>query len=408
MHKAHEIRLYPTKSQEIFFRKSCGVSRFAYNWALNNWNEKYKNGEKTSAYSLIKELNLIKKEDFPWMQETGKCASQYAIHNVEKAFKNFFKKNAKCPKFKKKGMRDSFIAIENNASFNNNQKDFKIKIPRLGWVKCSENLRFEGKVNNVCIKRIADKWFAVVNIEIPNEAPMVCENQAIVGVDLGIKTMATCSNGLVFENPKALRSNLKRLKRRQKSLCRKIKGSNNRNKQQIVVAKTYYRIACIRKNAIHNATTKIVDSASVIVMEDLNVQGMLKNRKLAQAIGDVSFGEFLRQIKYKARWQNKEVVMADRFYASSKTCSCCGRKKEVLKLSERIFSCEYCGIKIDRDLNAAKNLANYGTTLKFSESKAFGVGSFSVAIQNSPTMKKEINCLIKPILIKQNYGLEVK
>lgn len=388
MHKAHEIRLYPSTSQEIFFKKSCGVARFAYNWALNNWNEKYKSGEKTSAYSLIKELNSIKRVDFPWMQETGKTCSQYAIHNVESAFKNFFKKNADRPKFKRKGCKDSFISVEKKADFK--LIDFRIWIPRLGYVKCAENLRFDGKVNNVCVKRVADKWFAVINIDIPNEATTICENQTIVGVDLGVKIMATCSNGLSFENPKALRNNLKRLKQRQRRFSRKVNGSNNKYKQRIIVANTHYKISCIRKNAIHYATTSIVDSASVIVMEDLNVSGMLKNRKLSRVVGDVSFGQFLRQIKYKANWQGKEVIMADRFYASSKICSCCGSKKETLKLSDRIFNCAHCGLIIDRDVNAAKNLASYGTTLKNKESHAFGVGSSPVVMQDSLTLKKEV------------------
>lgn len=174
MNSAHVIKLIPTKSQEVFFRKSCGVARFSYNWALEKWKTDYKIGVKQSAYALIKHLNSIKRREFPWMQETGKCASQYAIHNLERAYKNMWTQKKCYPKFKRKGIRDSFVAVENSNSFK--QKNFKIWVPRLGWVKCCENLRFNGKVNSVCIKRRADMWFAVVNVETqdkPIEMPVV-------------------------------------------------------------------------------------------------------------------------------------------------------------------------------------------------------------------------------------------
>lgn len=390
MIKSHVIKLYPTKSQEVFFNKSCGVARFAYNWGLSKWKEMYEKEGNPSAYTLIKNLTAIKRQEYPWMLEVGKSCPQYAIYNLEKAFKSFFKKTSKHPKFHKKGVKDSFVSSENFQNFK--QKDYKIWIPRLGWVKCAENLRFEGKVNNVVIKRTADLWFAVVNIDvnIPDEIKTISENQAVVGVDLGIKHLAVTSNGMVFENPKALKKNLRLLKIRQKSLSRKQKGSNNKRKQQTKVARLHYKISCIRNNALHNTTTAIVNSADIIVLEDLNVKGMIKNRKLAQSISDVSFGEFRRQIEYKAKWQGKKVIVSDRFFASSKTCSCCGWKKEDLKLKDRVFVCESCGTIIDRDLNASYNLASLGSTEDFSGSQAFGVGS-SASLMFSPTMKDELN-----------------
>lgn len=387
MNKAHIIKLYPTIKQQIFFTKSCGVTRFVYNWALNNWNKKYEVKEKTCANLLIKELTKIKREQYPWMLEVGKTCPQYAIHNIEKAFKNFFKKNAKHPKFHKKGMHDSFVAIENKLSFK--QINNKVWIPRLGWVKCAENLRFEGKVNNVIVKRIANMWFAVINI-VSNEAPVICENQTIIGVDLGIKSLAVTSDGKVYENPKALKSSLRKLKVRQKSLSRKVKGSNNRKKAQIIVARTYYKISCIRKNALHQVTTDIINNYGIIVIEDLNIKEMKKTRCLSQSINDASFGEFRRQIEYKAKWQGKQVIIADRYFASSKICSCCGNIQD-MPLNKREYKCGNCGLEIDRDLNAAQNLANYGTTLKLRESKVCGVGSSVVEIQHSPTMKQEVN-----------------
>lgn len=393
MIKAHQIKLYPTKSQEILLKKSCGVARYSYNWALNKWNELYKSGEKPSAYSLIKLQNSIKKNEMPFFTEVSKNAPQYAIHNVEKAFKNFFNKNASYPKFKKKGKsKDSFVAVENGLKLK--QSDFKIHIPRIGKIKCAENLRFEGKVNNVVIKRIADMWFAVVNIEItPTEMPIVDgKNQALtIGIDVGIKTMMVCSNGTIYENPKALRRNLKSLKRLQRGLSRKAKGSNNRRKQIVKVARKHYRIGNIRSNAIHQATTEIVNKYDRIVIETLNVKGMVKNHNLAQKVSDVSFGEISRQLEYKCLWQGKELVKADQWFASSKICSCCGNKKEKLTLAQRTYDCDVCELSIDRDLNAAINLANYRPTLEYKGSKACGDGSSLQIIAKSSSVKHEIN-----------------
>lgn len=371
--KAHQIQLTPTKAQKTLLHKSFGVRRYSYNWALAKWIEMYENGEKASAYTLVKLQNKIKREEMPFFMEVSKTAPQYAIHAVEKAFKGFFRKTSKYPKFKKKGVKDSFVAVENSSTFG--MKDNKIKIPRIGWIRCCEDLRFEGKVNNVVVKRIADKYFAVVNIEVPHETPMVSENQVTVGVDFGIKDMMILSDGTIYKNPKALKSNLKQLKRLQRSLSRKHKGGSNKYKAQMKVAKKHYKISCIRKNAIHQATTEIVKSYDRIIIEDLNVKGMVKNHNLAQALSEVSFGEIRRQLAYKSNWNGKELIVADRFFPSSKNCSSCGNKKEKLKLSERIYKCESCGFELDRDINAARNLANYSPTDKLSGSKAFGEGS---------------------------------
>lgn len=219
-------------------------------------------------------------------------------------------------------------------------------------------------------------WFASINIEIPDSTPAlkqkVGDNQAIVGVDFGIKTMMALSDGTVYENPRALKKNLRRLKIRQRRFTKKKPGSKNRHKEQMKVARHHYRISCIRNNAIHQATAEIVDRFDKIVVEDLNVAGMGRNRKLSAALSDVSFGEIRRQLAYKSQWAGKELVIADRFFASSKTCSCCGHKKNELKLSERNYRCGNCGLEIDRDLNAAKNLASYSPTPKSGESNACG------------------------------------
>ncbi len=372
--KSHIIKLYPTKIQEDLFKQSCGVARFAYNWGLARWNELYKSGNKIKKNQLRNELTSIKREEFPWMMAVSKTCPQYAISNLEIAFKNFFQKTRKYPKFKKRGSLDKFVAIDNKRKFIVNNR--KINFPKIGKVKCSEDIRFKGIVNNVTVKRIANMWFAVINIEVPDSTPalkqITGDNQAIVGVDFGIKSMMVLSDGTVYENPKALKKNLRRLKIRQRRLSKKKIGGKNRQKARMKVAKHHYRISCIRRNAIHQATSKIVSAYDKVVIEDLNVAGMTKNEKLARALSDVSFGEIRRQLTYKCAWSGKELIVADRFFPSSKTCSACGHKKKELKLSERIYKCGSCGLKIDRDLNAAINLAAYRPTSKSEESYACG------------------------------------
>ena len=372
IHKAHKIKLNPTESQKIFFEKSFGVSRFTYNWALSKWQELHKQGEKPSAYSLVKLLNSIKRVEFHWMLDVGKCACQYPIHDLEAAYKKMWKEKKGYPKFKKKGVKDSFVMAESSNQYN--QKDFKLWVPRLGWVRCHENLRFQGKVNNVGISKVAGMYFASINI-VSDETPIHSENQTVVGVDLGIKDLAVCSDGTIFKNPKALKSNLKSLKRLQRKVSSKVKGSNNKKKAIKRLAKKHYRISCIRKNALHQATTYLVKNFGTIVIEDLNVKGMGKNRKLSQSISDVGFGTFRQQLEYKCSWYGVELIVADRFFPSSKLCSCCGNKKDVLKLSERTYNCFACGEKIDRDLNASKNLANIALLRNPEEVKPSGADS---------------------------------
>lgn len=418
--KSHVIKLNPTKSQKIYFEKACGIKRHSFNWALAKWEEMRNNGEKPSATTLIKLQNSIKKELMPFYSEVTKNAPQYAIWDVEAAYKKYFKnlkkgeiekgKNAYIrnrkkkalevkehklqnfgkPNFKKKGKCvDSFTAVENNKSFKMIGK--KMKIPILGYVKCTEELRFSGDVNNVTIKKIADYWYAVVNVKLnenPNEMPMASENQVVVGVDLGIKQLATLSNGVIFENPKPLSKSMKSLKRSQRSLSRKEKGSLNRTKQALRVARKHKKISDIRKFASHNLTSYLVNNFDVIVIEDLNVSGMLKNKKLSKAISDVSFYEIRRQLEYKSEWNNKTLIVADRFYASSKTCSNCGDKNDNLKLSERTFKCNSCNAVIDRDLNASINLANLGSTSEIEECKASGELS-SAFVKKQRSSKKE-------------------
>jgi len=357
MKKVHKIRLEPTVKQLILFHKSAGVARFSYNWALAKWQELYEAGEKTSEISLRKQLNSIKRVEFPWMYEVSKTCPQQAIKNLGNAFSRFFKKTSKYPKFKKKGIHDSFRADDGPGTFTITEN--RIKLSKIGSVKLSENLRFTGKLISATVTRRAKHWYVSVCIETEIN-PITHENQGVVGVDLGIESLAVLSNSVVFENPNALRRNLHKLKRIQRSASRKVKGSYNRKKAMQAVASLHAKIYFLRQDSLHKLTTHLAKGFKTIVIEDLNVKGMVKNHHLAQAIFDCGFGEFRRQLTYKCQWYGSELVVADRFFASSKICSSCSFYYKGLTLNIREWTCPCCGTIHDRDYNASKNLEQIG------------------------------------------------
>jgi putative transposase len=357
---AHKIALDPNDRQSTHFAKAAGTARFAWNWALGQWREQYKAGSKPNEAALRKQLNAIKDEQFPWMGEVTKNAPQQAIKNLGTAFRNFFDGRAKFPSFKKKGAHDSFRA-DNGPQVKGADAVVvdgkRVRLPVIGWVRMREPLRFSGQVKSAVVSRTADRWFVSLQVEMPDRAGS--ENQGpAVGVDLGVKALATLSDGSTFEGPKALRKNLKKLRRVSRALSRKVKGSSNRRKAKVKIARLHARIGNIRKDATHKATTAITKNHGVIVIEDLNVRGMMANDRLSRAIADVGLYEFRRQIDYKALLNGSNIIVADRWYPSSKTCSACGYKMEVLPLSVRDWICPACGCAHDRDVNAAKNLMN--------------------------------------------------
>ena len=356
MNLSHKIRLNPTRDQEQYFRKACGTSRKAYNWALEQWKLQYKAEGKPSVFGLDKLLNSIKKEEFPWMYESPSCVPQHAITDLGKAFKNFFHKTTKYPVFKKKGKRDSFYLTNQVFKIKKNQ----IKVPKLGWVKMYEPLRFEGKIMSAVVSRTADRWFVAITVDLEN-LPTVCESQETVGIDLGINKLAVLSNGEVFEPPRALYRYERKLKKLHRRLAKKHKKTRNRAKARMKLSKLYYRIKCIRDDFAHKMTTYIVKNFGLIVIEDLHVKGMVKNHCLAKAIMDKAWSEIRRQLEYKALLCGSGLKVVSRWFPSSKLCSSCGWKNDKLTLKDRMFVCEQCGLKIDRDLNAALNLKLSGT-----------------------------------------------
>jgi len=296
------------------------------------------------------------------MYEVSKCSPQEALRNLDRAMINFFEKRAKFPKFKSKkngigGFRlTGTIKVEDNA----------IQLPRLGRLKLKESgyLPKDAKILSASVSERAGRWF--VSILVEHDQPEYIgekDEYSKVGVDLGIKTLATVSDGKVYNNPKPLRTKLRKLRKLNKSLSRKVKGSQNRKKAAKRVAKLHYRISNVRKDTLHKITTALAKTKQVVGIEDLNVSGMMKNHCLAQAIADLGLGEWRRQLEYKGKWYSCLIMPIDRFFPSSKTCHVCGEIKEDLMLSDREWTCEGCGTHHDRDYNASKNIEMVAVSL---------------------------------------------
>jgi len=355
----HKIRLDPTYKQEKYFRQACGVARFTWNWGLSEWKRQFACGGKPSGLKLKKQFNAIKPVEFPWTYDVTKYASQQPFIFLQSAFRRFFSKQACYPKFKKKGVHDSFYI--GNDHFRLAGK--KIRIPRLGWVRMREALRFTGRVVSATVSRIADMWFVSLNVEL-SQPPLPCESQAGVGVDLGIRKLATLFDGkgvTEVEGPKPLGNLIKKLRRLQRQLSRRENGSRNRWKARIKVARLHYRIACIRQDGLHKLTTFLTANYRTIAIEDLNVKGMMGNRRLARSIADMGFHEFRRQLEYKAKMRGNHIEPASRWFPSSRRCSWCCMVNDSLTLGDRVFACSHCGRTMDRDLNAAINLLSLST-----------------------------------------------
>ena len=371
MLRTHKIQLLANKKQEHYFVNAAGVSRDAYNWALTEWKKAYESGEKTSEVDLRRKYNAIKRVEKPWALDVTKVAPQQAIKNLGTAFKNAFARYKKgirtgskknpygFPQYKKKFKNDSFRA--DNGPSKKGEDAVKvigkyITLPKIGKIKMAEKLRFSGQVKSTTVSRIADRWF--VSISVDTIAPKIPSNrQEVVGVDLGVKTLATFSTGTIKEidNPRGIAKKLKHLRRLNKNLSRTKKGSKNRIKAILKLAKQHARISNLRKDVLHKATHYLVNNFKVIGIEDLDVKGMLKNKKLSRKIADVGFYEFKRQLEYKSKLYDSELIINDRFYPSSKTCNVCKRINTNLHLSTRVWTCQ-CGAVLHRDNNASLNM----------------------------------------------------
>ena len=358
---SHKIRLVPTEGQEAYFRRACGVSRFTYNWALAKWKEDYEVGDKPSGRALRVKFNAIRKTDFPWTYAVHRDCTAGAFDRVQSAFQHFFRRvkaggvKPGYPKFKKRGKAKDAFSIAND-KFSLDGK--KIRVPKLGWVKMREALRFSGKIMSAVVSRTADKWFVAIAVDtsVVLRPP---KTKGAVGVDLGISALATVSDGRKVQHSPERKKLEKQVRRLQKSVSRKQRGSASRRKAVVRLSRKHYELVCLRADTLHKLTTGLVQDYQGIIIEDLNVKGMVKNRHLARSISRQGWAEFRRQLEYKCEIHDRELVVADRFYPSTKTCSGCGAVKTVA-LSERIYRCPVCGLSMDRDVNAAINLSRLG------------------------------------------------
>ena len=361
-----KIRLKLTKEQEILCKKSAGVARFVYNLMISENKKIYEeyllNGKQgtypfVSGYNFSKCITELKKlPKYSWLSEVSSKVATHSCIDCDNAFKRFFKGLSNYPKFKKKGIFNSFYVRYDSIKVT--QRGFKCE--KLGEIKTSEPIPKADKYYNPYIIYDGKYWYITFGIDVP-EKVNENDNGKTLGVDLGIKTFATVSNGSVIPNinkSKKPKSIYRKIKYFQRKLARCRKGSNNRIKVIKKLQLLHRKLRCIRNNHIHQATTMLVKTKPAkIVIECLNVLGMLKNRRLSKAISEAGFYEFARQLEYKCKLYGIDFVKADRFFPSSKLCSKCGCKKDKLKLSERTYHCEHCGNLMDRDLNASINLS---------------------------------------------------
>ena len=382
---AHRIALDLNNVQATYMARTAGTARFAYNWAFAEWKRQYEawkldnSQPKPSQAALRRQLNSIKREQFPWMLEVTKCAPQMAIIHLGDAFKNFFAGRSKYPQFRKKGVDDRFTLTNDQFSIDGS----RIRIPNLGWVRMCEALRFVGKIMSATISRVADRWFVSITVDTKDHSHLPkAENQGVVGVDLGVSALATLSTGEVIAGPKPYKALLDRLRRLSRSLSRKQKGSSNQAKAKL--AKLHARIAATRSDALHKLTSDLTRRFHTIGIEDLNVRGMVKNRHLARSIADIGFFELRRQLEYKAAMRGGQALVVDRFFPSSKTCSGCGHKLEALPLAVREWTCPVCGSIHDRDVNAAINLKNMAVSSTVSACGEEGSGRRRKTAVNQP------------------------
>ena len=350
--KAFRYRLEPTKHQTKLFEQSAGSCRFIYNMCLEYIIESLDKKIRRSYPDLCKYLTQLKgNSSYSWLSDAPSQALQQSIKNLCYGLTRYYKgdKNGnthKFPRFKKRGYNDSFRYPQGFKV-----EDDKIFCPKVGWVRFRNSRSYEGTIKHITIKRELNHWFVILTCSIDRE-PVQQRPRTVTGIDVGITTLAVLSNGETIENPRHLKKDLEKLKREQKKLSRKMKRSNRRHKQRNKVAKIHVTIKNKRKDSLHNATTHLVKSHDAFAVESLTIKNMVKNHRLAQAILDASWGEFLRMLEYKCTWAGKELVKLARFLPTSQLCSSCNARQK-MPLHLRTYHCKKCGLAIDRDLNAS-------------------------------------------------------
>lgn len=359
--RAYKTELDPNNIKRTLLLKHAGARRWAYNWGLRRKIEEYeKAGKSPNAKALHKEINRLKKTEVPWMYEVSKCAPQEALRDLDEAYDHFFRRVKEggkpgFPRFKSKKHGVGGFRLTGTIKV----LERHIQLPRLGRIRLKERgyLPFDNpkiRILSATVTERAGRWF--VSLQVEEEVETKEPIQEIGGADVGINALATLSDGKRFDNPRTLARAERKLKHLQRSVSRKKKGSENRRKANRRLAQAHARVARIRENTLHVISSAIAKRFGVVGMEDLNVDGMCRNRCLSKALHDAAIAELARQVEYKIGWNGGLVILAERFFPSSKMCSRCHVVKAELPLSERTFQCDECGLVLDRDENAARNL----------------------------------------------------
>ena len=359
MIRAQKVRLNPTAEQATYFMKAAGTARFAYNWAVAQW--RAAQGKKPTALELKKRFNAEKPA---WTYEVTKCAAEGAFSDFGQALTNFYAGRAKVPTFKKRS-RGHFRFKLNNDKFD--VVGHWVKIPKLGLVNMTERLHYSGKILGAVVSREAAWWFISITVEMPDVHS--CALPTVCGLDAGLLRLATLSDGTTFEAVRPLRRLLSRIGRLQQILATKQIGSKNREKLKAKIGRLHKRVRDIRDDLLHKLTTWIARRYGFVAVEDLNVVGLLQNHKLALSLSDAALGRMLDLLESKVVSAGGAFVKVDRFYPSSKTCACCGARRDGLSLAERVFVCERCGFTLDRDWNAALNILLEGLRVASSDAE---------------------------------------
>lgn len=382
VHQAFRYELAPTAEQYAALANHAGAARWAWNWGLSVRRKAWqRRGQTLDAVELHRLLNCLKRTPrFAWLYGVSKCAPQEALRDLDRAYANYWRgqrngRQVGIPRFKKRGRcperfrLTGVIRVEQGG----------VVLPRIGRIVTKEaTTKFRGRILSATCRREADRWYVAVNVEVERRDPVPVDGP-VVGVDRGVAVFAVCSDATNIDSPRPLSRSFRKLQRRSRAVSRKQSGSSNRRKSALALARLHRRIRNQRLDALHKATTALARTKSVIVVEDLHVAGMVRNRHLARAISDQGWAEFHRQLVYKCQWHGSRLLVAPRFYPSSKACSGCGLVKAELSLNVRTFRCEACGLVIDRDQNAARNLA----ALAASGSITAGVAGSSLETENA-------------------------
>lgn len=357
IHKSYKFRLYPTKEQEVLLAKHFGSCRFIYNHYLNERKNAYLNNKQSiNYYDNAKDLtNLKQNNDYSWLKEINSQSLQQSLRHLDSSYNNFFRKQNMFPKFKSKYNKQSFtvpqfISVDNN----------KLTIPKFKTgIKINIHREIQGEICFATISKTpTNKYFVSLTCEI-NYEPYIKTGKS-VGIDTGIKTLATLSNGTIYSNINVLKQSIKKLKYKQKQLSKKNKGSKSREKQRLIVAKFHEKLANKRYDYLQKVTTDIVKNHDIICIEDLAVKNIMSNHNLALSMSDVGLGMFYQMLDYKSNWNDRVISKIDRFFPSSKTCSCCGWINQNLTLKDREWICPSCKTKHNRDHNASVNIETQG------------------------------------------------